>query len=333
MDYVNLGRSGLKVSRVCLGCMSYGTPRWRDWVLDEEASRPFIQRALEAGVNFFDTADMYSNGVSEEVVGRALKDFARRDEVVIATKVFFPTSRHDPNARGLSRKHVLDAVDASLKRLGTDYVDLYQIHRWDYSTPLEETLEALDQVVRSGRARYLGASSMFAWQLAKALYEADRRGWVRFISMQNHYNLLYREEEREMLPLCRDEGLGVIPWSPLARGLLAGNRKPSDLAADQKAGATTRAKSDEYAHRLYYNEGDDRIVERVVELAAERGVEPAQVALAWLLHQDGVTAPIVGATQMLHLDQAVAAVDLRLSDEEVAHLAEPYAPRPVLGHE
>jgi len=333
MDYVNLGRSGLKVSRVCLGCMSYGTPRWRDWVLDEEASRPFIQRALEAGVNFFDTADMYSNGASEEVVGRALKDFARRDEVVIATKVFFPTSKHDPNARGLSRKHVLDAVDASLKRLGTDYVDLYQIHRWDYSTPLEETLEALDRVVRSGRARYLGASSMFAWQLAKALYEADRRGWVRFISMQNHYNLLYREEEREMLPLCRAEGLGVIPWSPLARGLLAGNRTPTDLAADQQSGATTRAKSDEYAHRLYYNEGDELIVQRVVELAAERGVEPAQVALAWLLHQDGVAAPIVGATQMVHLDQAVAAVDLQLSADEIAHLAEPYAPRPVLGHE
>jgi aryl-alcohol dehydrogenase (NADP+) len=313
--------------------MSYGTPQWRDWVLDEETSRPFLQRALEAGINFFDTADMYSNGASEEVVGRALKDFARRDEVVIATKVFFPTAKRDPNARGLSRKHVLDAIDASLKRLGTDYVDLYQIHRWDYSTPLEETLEALDQVVRSGRARYLGASSMFAWQLAKALYEADRRGWVRFISMQNHYNLLYREEEREMLPLCREEGLGVIPWSPLARGLLAGNRKPTDLAADQQAGATTRAKSDEYAHRLYYNAGDDEIVRRVVELAEKRGVEPAQVALAWLLHQDGVTAPIVGATKMHHLDQAIAAVDVKLSDDEIAHLAEPYAPRPVLGHE
>ncbi len=331
MDYVNLGRTGLKVSRICLGCMSYGTPEWRDWVLPEEESRPFIRRALEAGVNFLDTADMYSNGVSEEVVGRALADFARRDEVVLATKVFFPTSK-DPNARGLSRKHILDAIDASLERLGTDYVDLYQIHRWDYETPLEETLSALDEVVRSGRARYLGASSMFAWQLAKALYEAGAHGWHRFVSMQNHYNLLYREEEREMLPLCREEGLGVIPWSPLARGLLAGNRKPSDLEGDREAGATKRARSDEYAHRLYYREGDDEIVARVEEVGREHGATPAQVALAWLLRQEGVTAPIVGATKLEHLDQALEAVDLELSDEDATYLEEPYQPHPVLGH-
>lgn len=332
MDYVNLGRSGLKVSRICLGCMSYGTPEWRDWVLPEEESRPFIRHALEAGVNFFDTADMYSNGASERVVGRALADFARRDEVVIATKVFFPTGK-DPNGRGLSRKHVLDAIDASLERLGTDYVDLYQIHRWDYDTPLEETLEALDHVVRSGRARYLGASSMFAWQLAKALYEADRRGWVRFVSMQNHYNLLYREEEREMLPLCREEGLGVIPWSPLARGLLAGNRRPSDLAADREAGATARTKSDDYAHRLYYRPGDDEIVDRVKEVASRHGATPAQVSLAWLLRQPGVTAPIVGATRLDHLQQAIEAVDLDLPADDAALLEEPYQPRPVLGHQ
>ena len=331
MDYVNLGRTGLKVSRICLGCMSYGTPEWRDWVLPEEESRPFIRHALEAGVNFFDTADMYSNGASEEVVGRALADFARRDEVVLATKVFFPTST-DPNARGLSRKHVLDAIDASLERLGTDYVDLYQIHRWDYATPLEETLAALDEVVSSGRARYLGASSMFAWQLAKALYRADANGWHRFVSMQNHYNLLYREEEREMLPLCREEGLGVIPWSPLARGVLAGNRKPADLEADREAGATKRTKSDDYAHRLYYREGDDEIVSRVEEVGRRHGATPAQVALAWLLGQEGVTAPIVGATKLEHLDQALEAVELELSDDDAAYLEEPYRPRPVLGH-
>jgi len=331
MDYVNLGRSGLKVSRICLGCMSYGTPEWRDWVLPEEESRLFIRHALEAGVNFFDTADMYSNGASEEVVGRALADFARRDEVVLATKVFFPTSK-DPNARGLSRKHVLEAIDASLERLGTDYVDLYQIHRWDYDTPLEETLAALDEVVSSGRARYLGASSMFAWQLAKALYRAGEGGWHRFASMQNHYNLLYREEEREMLPLCREEGLGVIPWSPLARGLLAGNRKPSDLDADRQGGATKRARSDEYAHRLYYREGDDEIVARVGEVGRQHGATPAQVALAWLLRQEGVTAPIVGATKLEHLDQALEAVELELSDDDAAYLEEPYQPHPVLGH-
>jgi aryl-alcohol dehydrogenase (NADP+) len=325
MQYVRLGRSGLKVSRICLGCMSFGSPLWRDWVLSEEASRPFISRALEAGINFFDTADMYSRGVSEEVVGRALADMAQRDQVVIATKVFFPLG-NGPNDGGLSRKHILDAVDASLRRLGTDYIDLYQIHRWDDATPIEETLEALDDVVRAGKVRYLGASSMFAWQLAKALYTADRHGWTRFAAMQNHYNLVYREEEREMLPLCRAEGLGVIPWSPLARGFLAGKR------SRQGGGETKRAKGDEYAHRMYYQDEDFAVAERTAEVAAERGVSPAQVALAWLLHQPGVTAPIVGATRLEHLDDAIAAAGLALSDEEAARLEEPYRPHPVLGH-
>jgi aryl-alcohol dehydrogenase (NADP+) len=309
--------------------MSYGSPAWRDWVLSEEAARPFIRRALEAGVNFFDTADMYSRGASEEILGRALADFARRDEVVVATKVFFPTG-DGPNDRGLSRKHILAALDASLRRLGTDYVDLYQIHRWDDATPIEETLEALDDLVRAGKVRYLGASSMFAWQLAKALYTADLGGWTRFVSMQDHYNLVYREEEREMLPLCREEGLGVLPWSPLARGFLTGNRRRGDATAE--GAATTRAKSDDYAHRLYYREDDFAIVDRVVALAGRRGVAPAQVALAWLLRQDGVTAPIVGATRMEHLDQALAALEIELDAEECAHLEEPYQPHPVLGH-
>lgn len=325
MDYVNLGRTGLKVSRICLGCMSYGSPEWRDWVLPEEEGRPFIQRALELGINFFDTADMYSRGVSEEILGRALKDLARREEVVVATKVFFPMG-DDPNARGLSRKHILDSIDASLRRLGMDHVDLYQIHRWDPETPIEETLEALDAVVRAGKARYLGASSMYAFQLARALCTSERRGWARFVSMQDHYNLVYREEEREMLPLCREEGLGVIPWSPLARGFLAGNR------TRQGWGETTRARSDDYAQRLYYQEGDFQVVERVVEVADRRGVTPAQVALAWLLAQPGVTAPIIGATRMEHLEQAVEALSVELSEEERAALEEPYRPHPVLGH-
>jgi aryl-alcohol dehydrogenase-like predicted oxidoreductase len=327
MDYVNLGRTGLKVSRVCLGCMSYGDPAWRDWVLSDEDSRPFIRRALELGVNFFDTADMYSRGASEEVLGRALRDFARRDEVVIGTKVFFPLG-DGPNNRGLSRKHILASIDGSLRRLGTDYVDLYQIHRWDPETPLDETLEALHDVVRSGKARYVGASSMFAWQFAKSLYLADLRGWTRFVSMQNHYNLLYREEEREMLPLCREEGIGVIPWSPLARGVLAAGRRTVDRAE----GETARAKSDDYTTRLY--EGADfAIVDRVADLAEEKGVSPARVALAWLLHQPGVTAPIVGATRMKHLEDAVGAVGIRLTAEERQRLEEPYRPRPVLGHQ
>jgi aryl-alcohol dehydrogenase-like predicted oxidoreductase len=326
MDYTRLGKTGLKVSRLCLGCMTYGTPQWRDWVLDEEASRPFIRRALELGVNFFDTADMYSNGASEEVLGRALKDFAKRDEVVIATKVYFPTGSA-PNSRGLSRKHVFDAIDASLRRLGVDHVDLYQIHRWDAETPIEETLEALHDLVRAGKVRYLGASSMYAWQLAKALYLADLHGWTRFVSMQDHYNLVYREEEREMLPLCREEGLGVIPWSPLARGFLAGNRPRGE------EGATTRARSDTFSHKLYRQPEDHDVADRVAVVAERRGAKPAQIALAWLLHQPAVTAPIVGASKMEHLEEAAAALDIRLSDEERRELEVVYRPHPVLGHE
>ena len=309
MDYVNLGNTGLKVSRICLGMMSYGTSKWRDWVLDEDDSRPFIQRALELGLNFFDTADMYSLGVSEEVTGRALKDFARRDEVVIATKVYHPMSDR-PNRGGLSRKHILDACDDSLKRLGTDYIDLYQIHRFDPETPLEETLSALDDLVRSGRVRYLGASSMFAYQFAQLLYTADLGGFHRFVSMQNHYNLIYREEEREMLPLCVTEGVGVIPWSPLARGYLT--RRPSEYVV-----STTRGKSDEMSRNWYDQPSDDAVAEAVVSLAEKRGDAPAQVALAWLLHQPAVTAPIVGATKMKHLEDAVRATELSLSPDEL----------------
>jgi aryl-alcohol dehydrogenase (NADP+) len=326
MEYVNLGRTGLKVSRLCLGTMTYGTPAWRPWVLPEEASRPFIRQALDLGINFFDTADMYSLGVSEEVVGRALRDFARRDQVVIATKAFFPVGE-GPNDRGLSRKHLLDAIDASLRRLGVDYVDLYQIHRWDYHTPIEETLDTLNDIVRAGKARYIGASSMFAWQFAKALHLSDRHGWVRFVSMQNHYNLVYREEEREMLPLCRDQGIGVIPWSPLARGFLAGNRRRGDW------GATDRAKHDDYAHSLYYADGDFTIVDRAVEIASRRGVSSIQVGLAWILVQPGVTAPIIGATRPEHLEQAIAALGLVLDESERKYLEEPYTPHPVLGHQ
>jgi aryl-alcohol dehydrogenase (NADP+) len=325
MEFANLGRTGLKVSRICLGTMTYGTSQWRAWVLNEDESRPFIKKAIELGINFIDTADMYSRGVSEEVVGRALKDYARRDEIVLATKVFFQM-REDPNGRGLSRKHILEAIDASLRRLGTDYVDLYQIHRWDPETPIEETLEALHEVVKSGKARYLGASSMYAWQFARALYLADRHGWTRFIAMQNHYNLVYREEEREMLPLCRAEGVGVIPWSPLARGFLTGNRPRGAGYGD-----TIRAQTDDFAHTLYYQETDYQVVDRVVEVAQQRGVEPAQIALAWLLAQPGVTAPIIGASKMPHLEQAVAALEVRLSPEELAALSEPYQPHPVLG--
>jgi aryl-alcohol dehydrogenase (NADP+) len=324
MESVNLGQTGLKVSRICLGCMSYGDSNWRDWVLDEAGSRPFIQRALELGINFFDTADMYSRGKSEEVLGRALRDFAQRDEVVVATKVFFPMGG-GPNDRGLSRKHILASIDGSLRRLGMDYVDLYQIHRWDYETPIEETMEALHDVVRAGKARYIGASSMFAWQFAKALYVADLGGWTRFVSMQNHYNLLYREEEREMLPLCRDEGIGVLPWSPLARGVLAAGRR--GLTTD-----TTRAKSDDYTRRLY-EDADFAIVDRVVTLAEERGVSPGRIALAWLLHQPGVTAPIIGATKMHHLEDAVGAVNVQLDADELRRLEEPYRPREVKEHE
>ena len=324
MDYVRLGASGLKVSRLCLGAMTYGDPRWRAWVLPEDAARPFIKRSLDLGFNFFDTADMYSLGASEEVLGRALREFAQRDNVVIATKVFSPMS-DDPNDRGLSRKHIMRSIDRSLKRLQTDYVDLYQTHRWDPETPIEETLQALHDVVRSGKARYIGASSMFAWQFARALYLADHHGWTRFVSMQNHYNLVYREEEREMLPLCRHEGIGVIPWSPLARGFLAGNRR---RGAD--ASPTTREQTDTIARNLYYTDADFDVAERVAEVARDRGVAPAQVALAWLLRQPGVTAPIVGVSKLEQLEQAVAGLDVKLSDEEVRRLEEPYVPHRVL---
>lgn len=325
MDYVNLGKSGLKVSRICLGTMTYGTSQWRDWVLDEGESRPFIQRALDLGINFFDTADAYSHGVSEEILGRALKDFTRREEVVIASKVFFSMG-DKPNQGGLSRVHIMQAIEDSLSRLGTDYIDLYQIHRWDPDTPIEETLEALHDVVKSGKARYIGASSMYSWQFSKSLYMADLHGWTRFVAMQNHYNLVYREEEREMIPLCRSEGIGVLPWSPLARGFLSGNRSLKEW------GDTTRAKSDDFAHKMYFQESDFTVVERVIGLAKTRGVTPSQIALAWLLHQPGVTAPIVGASKMHHLEEDIAALDIELSAKELAALEEPYQPHPVLGH-
>ncbi len=326
MEYMNLGRSGLKVSRICLGMMTYGTSEWREWVLNEEQSRPFIRRALELGINFFDTADMYSLGVSEEVTGRALRDFARRDEIVLATKVYFPIGRGQNN-RGLSRKHIMEAIDNSLRRLGTDYVDLYQIHRWDSETPIEETMEALHDVVKAGKARYIGASSMFVWQFAKAQYTADLHGWTRFVSMQNHYNLIYREEEREMVSFCIDQGVGAIPWSPLARGFLSGNR-----TRDSK-GESLRAQTDTYAHDMYYRENDFDVMERLVAVAERMpNAKPAQVALAWLLHRPGITAPIIGASKMSHLEDAVAAVSIKLSTEEMQLLEEPYRPHPVLGH-
>jgi aryl-alcohol dehydrogenase (NADP+) len=325
MEYVRLGTTGMKVSRICLGTMTYGSSKWRDWVLDEEESRPFIKRALEAGINFFDTADMYSLGASEEVLGRALADFAKRDEVVLATKVFNPMGP-GPNARGLSRKHILSAIDASLRRLGTDYVDLYQIHRLDPETPIEETLEALNDVVRSGKARYIGASSMYAWQFAKALFTADIRGWTRFATMQDHYNLVYREEEREMIPLCEDQGVGIIPWSPLARGFLAGNRTRAG------AGETTRGRSDEFSRKLYHRDEDFVVVDRVGEVAASIGASNAQVALAWMLSKGAVTSPIVGASRIEHLDEAIAALSIKLDAAQVARLEEPYVPHAVEGH-
>ncbi|MCO5197743.1 MAG: aldo/keto reductase [Anaerolineae bacterium] len=325
MQYTRLGKTGLKVSRICLGMMTYGTPQWRDWVLTEEQSRPFVRRAFELSINFFDTADMYSVGVSEEVTGKLLREFAPRHEYVLATKVYMQMS-DDVNDGGLSRKHIMDAIDNSLRRLGTDYVDLYQIHRWDYTTPIEETMEALHDVVKAGKARYIGASSMWAWQFAKAQYTADLHGWTRFVSMQNHYNAVYREEEREMNPFCVDQGVGLIPWSPLARGFLAGNRKRDDHTP------TTRAKSDQFAHHMYYETHDFDVVDRVVELADRRGATPAQIALAWLLHKPGVTAPIIGASKMHHLEQAVGAVEIELSAEDLAFIEEPYRPHPVLGH-
>ena len=325
MDYVRLGSTGLKVSRLCLGTMTYGTPQWRPWILDEAASRPFYRRAIEAGINFFDTADMYSRGVSEEVLGRAMKDLARRDEVVIATKVFYPVEEY-PNSGGLSRKHIMSAIDASLRRLGMDYVDLYQIHRADPETPIEETLEALHDVVKAGKARYIGASSMYAWQFMQMLTTQARHGWTRYVSMQNHYNLVYREEEREMIPLCLDQGIGLIPWSPLARGFLAGNRKRGEKSA------TLREQHDGYGHSLYYAPEDYDVADRVVEVAARKGVRPIEVALAWVLSKPGVTAPIVSATKVEQLDQLVAAMAVTLSPEEIRALEEPYVPHTIIGH-
>jgi aryl-alcohol dehydrogenase-like predicted oxidoreductase len=325
MEYVHLGKSGLRVSRICLGCMSYeATPAERPWHLDEKTSRPFIRRALELGINYFDTADMYSSGSSEEVLGRALRDFARRDEVVIATKVFFPM-RSDANGGGLSRKSIMTEIDASLRRLGTDHVDLYQTHRWDDATPIEETLEALHDVVKAGKARYIGASSMRAWQFSKALYTADRYGWTRFVSMQPHYNLLYREEEREMLQLCTHEGIGVVPWSPLARGRLA--------RAWQTEATTVRGGSDPWGDKVYAPSAlaDKAVIDRVGEVAQRLGLPRAQVALAWLLHKPVVTSPIVGATKPHHLEEAVAALSVKLSTEDIADLEAAYAPHAVAG--
>jgi 1-deoxyxylulose-5-phosphate synthase len=324
MEYVNLGSTGLKVSRICLGTMTYGSKKWREWVLDEQESRPFFRRAIEAGINFFDTADVYSLGASEEVTGRALKEYGpSRDKLVIATKVFNAMGP-DPNQQGLSRKHIMHAIDDSLRRLGTDYVDLYQIHRFDPHTPIEETMEALDQVVRAGKALYIGASSMYAWQFLKMLQTSDLMGLTRFVTMQNHYNLVYREEEREMIPLCLDEGVGLIPWSPLARGFLAGNR-------GQTGGETLRAKTDDFAAKLYYRPSDFTVVDRLTEIAKKRGVQNSQVALAWILGKPGVSSPIIGASKMPHLEQALDALTLHLDDAEVKALEEPYEPHPVLG--
>ncbi|AOK56077.1 aldo/keto reductase [Burkholderia stagnalis] len=325
MDYVRLGSTGLQVSRLCLGCMTYGAPDrgTHPWTLDEDASRPLIRQALDAGINFFDTANMYSEGTSEEIVGRALRDFAKRDDVVIATKVFH-RMRPGPNGAGLSRKAILTEIDHSLKRLGTDYVDLYQIHRWDYHTPIEETLEALHDVVKAGKARYIGASSMHAWQFSKALYTSKLNGWTPFVSMQDHLNLLYREEEREMLPLCDDQGIAVLPWSPLARGRLT---RDWDATSE-------RLESDVFGKTLYaaHADSDRAIVEAVATIAHARDVPRAQVALAWLLQKSGVTAPIIGASKARHLEDAVAALSLELTAEEIAALEAPYVPHAVAGH-
>jgi 1-deoxyxylulose-5-phosphate synthase len=327
MDYVNLGSTGTKVSRLCLGAMTYGSKQWREWVLEEEESLPFFRRALEAGINFFDTADMYSVGRSEEITGRALKEFGPgRDKLVIATKVFNKMS-DDPNDKGLSRKHILASIDRSLRRLGTDYVDLYQIHRFDPETPVEETLEALDTVVRSGKALYIGASSMYAWQFLKMLEFSRHNGLARFVTMQNHYNLVYREEEREMIPLCHAEKIGLLPWSPLARGFLTGSRKRGE-----GKGETLRARTDEYAHGLYYKDSDYTVVDRVSAIAQRQGVSNAQVALGWVLAQPGVSAPIIGASKLSHLEDALKALEVKLSPEELRSLQEPYEPHSVLGH-
>ena len=326
MQYVNLGKTGLKVSRLCLGMMSYGSKTWREWILNEEEAKPFINRALAAGINFFDTADVYSLGESEKVTGNLLRFFGvKRENVVIATKVHGQMSG-DVNDKGLSRKHILDSIDNSLRRLQMDYVDIYQIHRWDDETPIEETLEALNDVVRAGKARYIGASSMYAWQFARALHTSEKHGWTEFVSMQNHYNLAYREEEREMIPLCIDQGIGLIPWSPMARGFFAGNRKRGG------GGETARANSDPFANSMYFRDEDFDVADRAAEVAKERGVTASQIALAWVLSKPYVHSPIIGATKMDHLDQSIAALDIQLSDEEMKRLEEPYKPHPILGH-
>jgi aryl-alcohol dehydrogenase (NADP+) len=326
MDYLNLGPTGLKVSRLCLGAMTYGSKQWRPWVLEEEEARPFIRRALEFGINYFDTADMYSVGRSEEVLGRALKDFGPgRDRIIIATKVYHAMS-DDPNDRGLSRKHIMHSIDNSLRRLGMDYVDLYQIHRFDYATPVEETLAALTDIVRAGKALYIGASAMYAWQFMKMLAVSDRLGLARFVTMQNYYNVIYREEEREMLPLCRAEGIGVTPFSPLARGFVVGNRRKEDY------GETIRAKTDEFSRKQYYRPEDFAIVDRITELARKRGLNNAQVALAWVLHQPGITSPIVGASKPGHLEDAIKALSVKLDEGEVKFLSELYKPRGILAN-
>ena len=326
MHYTTLGKTGMKVSRLCLGMMSYGSRTWREWVLDEEQTKPFVRRALDAGINFFDTADVYSLGESEKITGNLLKFFGvKRENVVVATKVNGQMS-DDINDKGLSRKHIMDSINKSLKRLQMDYVDLYQIHRWDYETPIEETMEALNDVVRAGKARYIGASSMFVWQFSKAQYIAQSHGWSRFVSMQNHYNLVYREEEREMIPLCVDQGIGLIPWSPMARGFFAKNRTRDG------SGETTRAKTDPFARQLYFHEDDFAVAGRANEIADGRGATGSQIALAWILSKPYITSPIIGATRMDHLEQAVAALEIELSEDEVKRLEEPYKPHPILGH-
>jgi aryl-alcohol dehydrogenase-like predicted oxidoreductase len=328
MDYTQLGRTGLTVSRLALGCMTYGDPKWRSWVLDEAAAQPFFRKAVEAGVNFFDTSNIYSRGVSEEVTGRALKQYARREEVVLATKVFYPLS-DGPHMGGLSRKHIVQSCEASLKRLGVDTIDLYYIHRWDPNVPIEETLEALNDLVRWGKVRYLGASSGPAWEMARALSISERNGWARFVAMQNHYNLIYREEEREMNPLCAHEGVGLIPWSPLARGLLA-RPKPQDTKI--ATAGTERSKLDTYSPQLYDNPSDWDVVDAVEQVAKARGVAMAEVALAWLLQRPGVVAPIAGATKLEHLDTALNALSVKLTAAEVAALEAPYRPHGVRGY-
>jgi len=345
LKYVNLGNSGLEVSRIALGMMTYGSSEWRPWVIGEDAARPIVQRAVELGINLFDTADMYSAGASEQVTGRLLREFAPRDEIVIATKLYFPVDlafkggnapgpkpATRPNMSGLSRKRIFSAVDASLQRLGIDVIDLYQIHRFDSATPIEETMEALHDTVCAGKVRYLGASSMWAWQFAKMQQVAHQNGWTKFVSMQNHYNLAYREEEREMIPLCRDQGVGLLPWSPLARGFLAGNRAHA-ASEDKDTGATSRAQTDDIAQKYYYQDGDHAVAKALGALAQQKGTTNATLAYAWLLHQAGVSAPIVGASKTWHVEQAAAALDVALSADEVSALAAPYRPHPVLGHQ